>query len=249
MIMYFLSLVYLTIANLDLEFPFPCSLYICESYQQSDSLCDPLCMSPSYNFDSINTESSSWYHGFTSSGCFSSCLKLGCTSEKLQNNKFDIECNHQEFGFDLGLCCYCASGCSKDMLLNNIQDQICKTQACIFDNNAYGWCSEGCFQADLNSTTCNALCENASCKYQNLICSNSFCVLGCYPELQNDTICHKECNNTSCDYNNSACACSKNCPVSLQYNKTTCFPECDNIPCNYQNFTCGSMLVGVIKIC
>lgn len=185
MIMYFLSLVYLTIANLDLEFPFPCSLYICESYQQSDSLCDPLCMSPSYNFDSINTESSSWYQGFTSSGCFSSCLKLGCTSEKLQNNKFDIECNHQEFGFDLGLCCYCASGCSKDMLLNNIQDQICKTQACIFDNNAYGWCSEGCFQADLNSTTCNALCENASCKYECLVedclynykvCDNKFLI-------------------------------------------------------------------------
>ncbi|OMJ68621.1 hypothetical protein SteCoe_33871 [Stentor coeruleus] len=234
-----LSLIAYSTAVLDLDFPFSCSSYICKSYEQSDSTCNLLCMTPPCNFDSGETITESWYERFASSGCFSSCLDLGCTSEMLKNSICDIECNIQECGFDLGVCGYCASGCTKEMLINGIQDPECNTQACMHDNNAYGWCNEGCFQDDLESKTCKNTCENAFCDYQNLVCDSSFCAPGCSPMMQADTICHNDCNNKACDYNNWACSCSEGCSIDYQYDTSVCHIDCDNIDCDYQNGKCG----------
>lgn len=69
MIIKLISLFLLTLGEIDLNFAFNCSSYACESYEQSDSLCNPLCMTPPCNFDSSDTKSESWYGRFISSGC------------------------------------------------------------------------------------------------------------------------------------------------------------------------------------
>lgn len=95
---------------------------ICAISMRGDGHCDPVCMSPLFNFDGLTGKSD----------CEDLCPP-SCTAAMLGNSQCDAECDQWRCSWDSSSCPQCSQDCALEMLGNGNCDASCNTEACNWD--------------------------------------------------------------------------------------------------------------------